>query len=364
MRAISASAAMSGAHHSVASAALDASAIGCVVRIARGREIVYAHSPFCLKDRCGADFRIASRRLSRYRMVFLLRSLGRLPLATLYGFAWIVYFVTFHLLRWRRDMAVRNLARSFPEKSPAERAAILQQAYRNMSEVFVELLWGWRASADELTGATGHGQPGARRALCRRAALGDPAHRARVQLGMAVARRRRALRHPDRCRVQADARGQRRCLHARGAQPLRRPADPDQAASPSNCCGAPGSRGRTAWWPTRRRSRHGQALDALPESGHGVLRRRGKNRPLPRRARSCYVAMRRLRRGYYAVHLHVLAEPPYDGARRRRGAPAPAGSSRPTRANWRRKSARSPADWLWVAEQVEVSAGRRSKSER
>ncbi|TMH55206.1 MAG: hypothetical protein E6H55_18840, partial [Betaproteobacteria bacterium] len=83
-------------------------------------------------------------------MVFLLRSLGRLPLTTLYGFSWFVYFVTFHLLRWRRELAARNIARSFPEKTPAERAVILQQSYRNMSEVFVELLWGWRASAEQL----------------------------------------------------------------------------------------------------------------------------------------------------------------------------------------------------------------------
>ena len=51
-------------------------------------------------------------------MVFLLRSLGRLPLTTLYGFSWFVYFVTFHLLRWRRELAARNIARSFPEKTP------------------------------------------------------------------------------------------------------------------------------------------------------------------------------------------------------------------------------------------------------
>src|SRR3989442_7115322 len=91
-----------------------------------------------------------SRRRSSPPMVFLLRSLGRLPLTTLYGFARIIYFVTFYVLRWRRDLAARNLARSFPEKSPAERAVILKQSYRNMSEVFVELLWGWRASAEDL----------------------------------------------------------------------------------------------------------------------------------------------------------------------------------------------------------------------
>src|SRR5262249_36904999 len=64
-------------------------------------------------------------------MVLLLRWLGRLPLAALYGVARFMYFVTFHLLRWRRDVAERNLARSFPEKTEAERAAILEQSYRN-----------------------------------------------------------------------------------------------------------------------------------------------------------------------------------------------------------------------------------------
>src|SRR5215831_18920783 len=83
-------------------------------------------------------------------MVFLLRSLGRLPLSALYRFSSFLYFVTFRLLRWRRDLAARNIARSFPEKGDEERAAILERSYRNMSEVFVELLWGWRASAEQL----------------------------------------------------------------------------------------------------------------------------------------------------------------------------------------------------------------------
>ena len=102
-----------------------------LLRIARVREIVYAHSRFS-------------------PMVFILRSLGRLPLTSLYGVARCIYFVTFRVLRWRRDLAARNIARSFPEKSEADHAAILEQSYRNMSEVFVELLWGWRASAEQL----------------------------------------------------------------------------------------------------------------------------------------------------------------------------------------------------------------------
>jgi KDO2-lipid IV(A) lauroyltransferase len=58
-----------------------------------------------------------------------------------------------------------------------------------------------------------------------------------------------------------------------------------------------------------------------------------------------YVAMRRLRRGYYAVHLHVLAEPPYDGSE------AEHGDGWITEAYARKLEAEiraSPADWLWV----------------
>src|SRR5207247_8915237 len=91
-----------------------------------------------------------SSRFTPHPRVCLLRSLGRLPLTALYAFARVIYFVTFYMLRWRRDLAAQNIARSFPEKSPAERALILKQSYRNMSEVFVELLWGWRASAEDL----------------------------------------------------------------------------------------------------------------------------------------------------------------------------------------------------------------------
>ena len=59
-----------------------------------------------------------------------------------------------------------------------------------------------------------------------------------------------------------------------------------------------------------------------------------------------YVAMRRIRRGYYAVHLHVLAEPPYDG-----DGGETAGEGWITEAYARRLEAEiraSPADWLWI----------------
>jgi KDO2-lipid IV(A) lauroyltransferase len=60
-----------------------------------------------------------------------------------------------------------------------------------------------------------------------------------------------------------------------------------------------------------------------------------------------YVAMRRLRRGHYAVRLHVLAEPPYDGHEDE----GEAGGGWIVEAYARKLEAEiraSPADWLWI----------------
>jgi len=60
-----------------------------------------------------------------------------------------------------------------------------------------------------------------------------------------------------------------------------------------------------------------------------------------------YVAMRRVSRGRYAVHLHVLAEPPYDDGQHESGD----ADTWITEAYARKLEAEiraSPADWLWV----------------
>src|SRR4029079_2758631 len=60
------------------------------------------------------------------------------------------YFVAFRVLRWHRELAARNLANAFPEKSEAERAAILRQSYVNLGQPLAETFWGDGASAGEL----------------------------------------------------------------------------------------------------------------------------------------------------------------------------------------------------------------------
>ena len=84
-------------------------------------------------------------------MRYVLEFLTRLPLPLLYAFGRFAYFVAFHVLRWHRELAARNLANAFPEKTEAERAQILRQSYVNLGETLAETFWGFGASAEELT---------------------------------------------------------------------------------------------------------------------------------------------------------------------------------------------------------------------
>ncbi len=66
------------------------------------------------------------------------------------GVGYGAYFVTYHLLRWRRRLSLTNVANAFPEKTPAQHRAIVRQSYRNLGRFIAEALWGWSASAPEL----------------------------------------------------------------------------------------------------------------------------------------------------------------------------------------------------------------------
>ena len=83
-------------------------------------------------------------------MQYVLKFLTRLPLPLLYGLGSFAYFVAYHVMRWHRELAARNLANAFPEKSPDERAALLKQSYINLGQTLAETFWGFGASAEEL----------------------------------------------------------------------------------------------------------------------------------------------------------------------------------------------------------------------
>lgn len=84
-------------------------------------------------------------------MRYLLAALTRIPLPLLYSGSWFVYFLAFHVLRWRRAQVERDLAIAFPERSERERAAILRRSYRNLADTLMEIIWGLGASAEAIT---------------------------------------------------------------------------------------------------------------------------------------------------------------------------------------------------------------------
>jgi len=279
-------------------------------------------------------------------MVFILRSLGRLPLTSLYGVARCIYFVTFHVLRWRRDLAARNIARSFPEKTEAEHVAILEQSYRNMSEVFVELLWGWRASAEQLKDRMAIDNPElvARFVAEKRSVILLTAHVCNwewllpgggAHFGIPIDAVYKPIRVASLDTYMRDARsrfgGQPIPIKSFAFELLRR-------------AGQPRAYGLVAdQTPLKSMDKHWTRFLNQDTAFFVGAEKIARFLEAP----VVYVAMRRVSRGRYAVHLHVLAEPPYDDGQHESGD----ADTWITEAYARKLEAEiraSPADWLWV----------------
>jgi KDO2-lipid IV(A) lauroyltransferase len=68
-----------------------------------------------------------------------------LPFAASGAISTAMSFVLNHVLRYRRKTALDNLSRSFPEKSLRELKGMMPKVYRNMTDVFVETIWAFKA---------------------------------------------------------------------------------------------------------------------------------------------------------------------------------------------------------------------------
>jgi len=85
-------------------------------------------------------------------MLTFLRFLGRLPLSSLYGIGWLVYGLTYGVLRWRLALSLGNLRNALPGLTDAERRRIARLSYRNLGELLAEVLKGATISEDEIRG--------------------------------------------------------------------------------------------------------------------------------------------------------------------------------------------------------------------
>ena len=283
-------------------------------------------------------------------MQFLLKSLTRVPLPLMYGFAWLTYFVAFRLLRWRRDRAELDLRNAFPEKSDGERTRLLRQAYRNLADTMVEACWGFGASAEALTRRVAFENPELveQCIATNQSVVLLTAHygnwewlslAAGVRFGITidVVYQRQRVEVVDSFLREARARFGSRFipreefifdLMSRAGQPRAYALIADQTPKHKN---DPRHWTRFLGQDTaffRGAGKIAQFLDA----------------------RVLYVTMRRVRRGHYSVRLSVLADPPYESDANEMIVERYARSLE-------HDIRESPADWLWLQNKWKVKRG-------
>ena len=77
--------------------------------------------------------------------------LSRLPIAVHYWFSdWLLFPLTYYVLRYRRKIVDKNLRNAFPEKSEAERKQIARDFYHQFCDIIVEIIYSYRLSPEEM----------------------------------------------------------------------------------------------------------------------------------------------------------------------------------------------------------------------
>lgn len=82
--------------------------------------------------------------------MFLLKLISRLPLGALYVFSDAIFFITYYVLRYRRNVVMTNLANSFPHKSKNELEQIGKVFFRNLCDYAAETVRLLSMSREEL----------------------------------------------------------------------------------------------------------------------------------------------------------------------------------------------------------------------
>ena len=278
----------------------------------------------------------------------VLKALTRVPLALLYPWAWLTYFVGFRVLRWRRQQTEADIAAAFPEKNAAERALIARDAYRNLADTLIEAFWGFGASAEALGKRVAFENleiveecvAANRSVVLLTAHYGNwewlsLAGGARFGIPFDVVYQRQRVDFVDR--FLRDVRGR---FGSRFVPREEFVFDLMSRAGQARAYGliadqTPKHRNDPRHW-TRFLGR-----DAAFFKGAGKIAQFLD-------ARVLYVTMRRLRRGYYSVRLSILADPPYDSTADEMIVERYArGLERDIRA--------SPADWLWVQNKWKIA---------
>lgn len=73
-----------------------------------------------------------------YFLYGLLYLISLLPFWVLYAISDVLYFLTYYVIRYRKDIVLHNLAIAFPDKTAMERAKIARKFYQYFIDSFIE----------------------------------------------------------------------------------------------------------------------------------------------------------------------------------------------------------------------------------
>lgn len=264
--------------------------------------------------------------------------LSRLPFSWLYALSDLLYLVLAYVVRYRRRVIVQNLSTAFPEKSARDINKLTRGFYRNLTDLIVETIKLPALSADELLRRVRFQNP---ELISSRIAAGQPviilaSHQsnwewlpASAQLNGIIADSvYKQLSSPFFENLMREIRSTfgvnpipmhrlLRDVAVRRHVPRAIALVADQIpASPEVAYWLPFLNHETAFYPGPEKLARSLQLPVF------------------------YVEMVRVRRGYYDVTLHTLAEPPYNDL------PDEAILTR-YRDRLERTIQANPSDWLW-----------------
>ena len=81
---------------------------------------------------------------------FIFKGIARLPFSALYVISDFLYYLVYYVVRYRRKMTRRNIARSFPEATDKELRSIEKKFYRHFADSMVETIKLLHITDDEM----------------------------------------------------------------------------------------------------------------------------------------------------------------------------------------------------------------------
>lgn len=73
-------------------------------------------------------------------MTFIFKQLGKLPLGLLYILASFIYYLAFYIIRYRRIIVADNIKHAFPKLSEQQQQKLIKNYYRFLCDLLVEVM--------------------------------------------------------------------------------------------------------------------------------------------------------------------------------------------------------------------------------